>query len=87
MNGFFYWGSDNFFFIYEIPLNIQVLELFKDNQVKSCRRMKIIDHLDLQLRRNKKEKKVWPLTPLDVVHASGCESELLYFIVFCKFDK
>lgn len=58
MNGFFYWGSDNFFFIYEIPLNIQVLELFKDNQVKSCRRMKIIDHLDLQLRRNKKEKKV-----------------------------
>ena len=36
MNGFFYRESDNFFFILEISLNIQVLQLFKDNKVKSC---------------------------------------------------
>ena len=57
---FFYWESDNFFFISEISLNIQVLQLFKDNKVKSCWRMKNINHLDLHWRR-KGETSVTPL--------------------------
>ena len=56
----FYWESDNFFFLFEISLNIQVLQLFKDNKVKSCWRMKNINHLDLHWRR-KGETSVTPL--------------------------